>query len=139
MGSAAVSAETVVLEGRAFNERQMTSTGVVRRATGEVVTDPDTLVESPSWAVVYEGRCNITFPKTQPGTAEVPGGVVVRQDAILSLPVDALGSGDVDVNDVWECTGNPMDAALVGVQARVAGVHRQTYATARRFPVEVVS
>jgi hypothetical protein len=132
-----VSAESVILQGRTFNEALMASTGVVRRKTGATTTDPVTYVESPVWAVIFTGPGKLRFPEARPGDANIPGAVLSDQRPILSLPVS--GTETVTTGDVWECTANPLDTALVGKKVRIDGVHAQTAATARRFPVVEVS
>ena len=115
----------------------MTTLGIIQRDTGATTQDPVTLEETPVFETVYTGKCKLKFPGMQPAEVSVPGMVVVEQDAILSLPVD--GSGGVKVDDIWTCTENVLDPSLVGVSLRIAGMHHQTSATARRFPVREVS
>ena len=133
-----VSAESVILQGRAFTELLMTSTGVIRRGTGVYEEDPVTHADVEVTTVVYDGECKFKAASTQPGRSDIPGVVVVDQSATLSLPIGAAGAGAVRLNDVWECTSNPMDPSKVGQKARITGAHSQTYATAHRYPVEEV-
>jgi len=123
---------------RAQAESMMVSAGVVRRATGETVEDPNTGEQTPVYAIVYTGMGRYKAANVQAGRAEIPGAIVVDQSATLSLPVGASGAGDVRLNDIWECTANPFDASLIGRKMRITGVHSQTYATAHRYPVEEV-
>ncbi len=117
----------------------MTASGIIRRQTG-VTTDPDTYVEEPVYATIYAGKCRLRIVKSiQGGEGAIPGSVAVKDELILSIPVEAAGSGDVRPNDVWECTANPLDPSVVGLRMRIAGVHHGTFQTARRFPVEEVS
>ena len=130
---------TAALPGlRAAAESMMISEGIVRRATGQVVRDPDTLVETPEYAVVYEGKCRFKAASTQAGRSAIPGAVAVDQGATLSLPIGVVGAGDVRLDDLWECTANPLDPSKIGKKARIAGEHSQTFATAHRYPVEEV-
>ena len=115
----------------------MTTLGIIQRDTGATTTDPITYEETPVLATVYTGKCKVKFPDMQPAEVSVPGMVVVEQDAILSLPIE--GSGGVPADAIWTCTENVLDPSLVGVKLRVAGVHHQTSATARRFPVREAS
>lgn len=123
---------------RAQAESMMVSAGVVRRKTGAMVEDPDTLEQVPEMIAIYTGVGRYKAANTQAGRSEIPGAIVVDQSATLSLPVGAPGVGDVRLNDIWECTANPFDASLIGKKVRVTGVHSQTHATAHRFPVEEV-
>lgn len=131
-----MTAESVIQQGRTFTEGLMTSAGVIRRSNGTTVTDPDTLIETPGYDTIYTGPCKLRIPTGTPSDRTTPGIVISEQEAILSLPITAGGSGDVTTGDIWECTANPMDPALIGRTMRIAGIHTQTYATARRFPVE---
>ena len=125
--------------GRLHAETLMTSVGTIKRQTG-TTTDPVTLVEVPVYGTtVYSGKCRIKFPKGDPSTVAIPGTVATVQTPEVHIPVEAAGSGDVKVNDVFECTVNPLDTSLVGVRFRIAGLHMGTYMTARRFPVEQVN
>lgn len=133
-------AGAAIRRGRVQAERLMLTEGIIRRATGAMTTDPVTLEEVPVMATIYAGKCKTRMPgATSPGTSQIPGQSIVKDESILSLPIGAPGSGDVRTNDVWECTANPLDPSLVGVKLRIAGVHHQTFATAHRFPVEEVS
>lgn len=118
----------------------MLTEGVVRRATGNKITDPDTYEEVDEFAVIYSGRCKVRMPvATDPNTGVIPGQVAVKDKLFLSLPIGADGAADLAVDDVWECTANPTDPSLVGAKLRVMGGHHQTFATAHRYPVEEVS
>lgn len=127
----------MVLQGRSFNEALMVSTGFVRRKTGAVATDPVTLEEVPVYSTVFTGPGKIRFAEVRSSDAAIPGVVLADQRPILSLPI--VGTESVTTGDEWVCTANPLDAALVGSVFRVDGLHAQTAATARRFPVVEVS
>lgn len=114
----------------------MLSTCTVNSA-GEPVWDEATGDYVPSGTTVYEGPCKLRFPSTVLRESDVQSQFVVEQEPMLALPV--VGSELVSVGDVVTITANPFDAAMVGLKLRVAGVHTQTFATARRFPVELVS
>lgn len=129
-----MSADSVALQGRQLAESQMTSAGIVYRANGGFTTDPVTLEETPTYDTIYTGACRLRFTANTPRTGEVPGVVVTDQSATLSFPV--LGSEGITTGDIWQCTANPLDPALVGRRLRIAGIHSMTHATARRFPVE---
>lgn len=124
---------------RAEAEAMMVTQCRVERATGERVMNPVTYEYEDEMLTVYEGKCRVRFPANRILTGQVPGMVVTKQDVIASLPVDAPGSGDVTTNDVWVCTKNDPDPAMVGKRLRIAGVHYATDATARRFPMEEIS
>jgi hypothetical protein len=121
--------------GRVQAESLMTSTGVVRRQTG-TAEDPVTYETVPVWETIYTGKARLKMGVAT-GMGAIPGAVIIETSATLSLPVE--GSGSVLPNDVWEFSTNPLDTSLVGRQLRVTAGSAQTYATARRFPVEWVS
>jgi len=113
--------------------------GVIRRQTGASVTDPITLQETPVLVTIYTGPGKVRQGEASPQVSSVPGAQIIDQRAILSLPLGAVGSGDVRADDVWEFTANPLDVSRVGRKLRIAGVVAGTYVTARRFPVVEVS
>lgn len=114
----------------------MSSACIVRRATGDAI-DHNTGIDTPTYAVIYTGKCRLRFDFARVTEVQAAGQTVSDQRPVLSLPV--LTSGDVLTNDVAEITANPLDPSLVGKKFRIAGVHAQSQATARRFPVEVSS
>ena len=130
---------TAALPGlRAAAESMMISEGIIRRDTGEKTMDPSTLEETAVLETVYTGKCRFKSAATQAGRSAIPGAISVDQGATLSLPIGEPGAGDVRLDDVWECTANPLDPSKVGKKARITGGHSQTFATARRYPVEEV-
>lgn len=109
------------------------------RITGgtETVFDEDTFEYVTVEAVSYEGPCRLRFAATAVQTVEAAGQMLIAQRATLSVPVDT--SGDVFEGHVVTITDCVNDPALVGRKFRVEGGHHQTFATARRFPLEEVS
>jgi hypothetical protein len=133
-----VSRDSTILAGRRFNESLQTSACTITRK-GDKVLNETTGEYEYEFATIYSGQCKIKFGATEAHTVDAQGQILTEQTAILSLPVDEPGSVDVTTDDVAELTVNPLDPALVGKTFRVTGLHTQTAATARRFPVEVVS
>lgn len=118
----------------------MTATGDITRGNGTFATDPATLEEVENRDIIYSGKCRLRIVRSSiDSEGAIPGAVAIKDELILSIPVDATGSGDVLPNDQWECTANPLDTSVVGLTLRIAGVHYGTYMTARRFPVEAVN
>ena len=82
-----------------------------------------------------------------PGRLVVRSGVVRDVDAqsqLLAvqsprLDVPVAGTGGVKNGDLFEVTASDTDSSLVGLSGVVAGMFPQSYSTARRLPVEVVS
>jgi len=87
--------------------------------------------------LVWEGKCRLRTVSSVTSDVDAASQLLVTQSAILFLPVD--GTGDVHVNDVVTFTTASADAALATVRVRVAGLHFDSDATARRLPVEMVS
>ena len=144
MGAVAVSAESVIVTGRRFQESQFVSSCIIRRQVGEVFNE--TIGEyEPVWDVVYSdadsddvgGPCLLKFGSPSVREVDAQSQQLVRQQPVLKLPVDT--SAGVRVDDVAELTSNPLDPQRVGLKVRVSGDHVGTLTTARRFPVEVVS
>lgn len=114
----------------------MTDTFTVSRATGDTTTDPDTLVETPEYATVLtDVKGRFQSSNVQPRDAETPG--VTAAESALSWHTSVATVG-VLTGDVVECTA-AVDPELVGLRVRVAGPFVKSAATARRFPVELVS
>lgn len=131
-------AESATRMGRMHAERLMTSECVIGdEVPGTVLNEEtgeyDVEIVDPS----YEGPCKIRFVSTVVSEVDAQSQLLVEQDAILSLPVD--GSEQVRVQQVCRITANSLDAGMVGKRFRVTGDHTQTFATARRFPVQLVS
>jgi hypothetical protein len=85
----------------------------------------------------YSGTFKLRSASGAVSARDIAGQQVAVQDVVLSLDVDS--SGSVTEDDVVVITKAPRDPALVGLELRIAGIHPVTDATARRFPVEVIS
>lgn len=128
---------TAALPGlRAHAESLMVSTCTITRG-GTDVWNEETGAYDSTAETVYTGPCRVRFPSTVVRETDAQNQFAVEQEPVLSLPV--VGSELVTVDDVVTITANPFDTAMVGLTLRIAGVHTQTQATARRFPVEVTS
>lgn len=126
-------ASGIIQMGRVQAEALMESTCVIAR-NGVVTTDPATGVDSPATSTIYTGVCRLRFPDARANDVAAADQALGVQVPILSIPVEATGSGLVRVDDVATVS---IDG--VTVVARIAGIHTQTHQTARRFPVEVTS
>lgn len=129
-----MTAKQATLAGRREAEQLMTTSCTIKRATGEMVTDPVTLEEGPVYATVYSGKCKVRLKANAVKDAVIPGAVLAVQALELSLPVTT--SATVTTGDVVTVTANPLDAALIGKTFTIKGQQAQTYATARRFEIE---
>lgn len=132
-----MSAESVILQGRAFNEALMTSACTITRGDATPVLNETTGHYDVTSTTIYTGPCKIRFVSTVVSEADAQAQLLVEQNAILSLPI--VGSETVDVDDLATITSSYMDGALVGKVFRITGIHAQSFATARRLTVEIIS
>lgn len=131
-----MSADSAVLAGRQLSERNMTSSCTIHRRTGFTV-NPSTGVETPTWSVIYTGKCRLRYPFVRPQQALADGQQLARQRGILSLPI--VGSESVQTDDVATIDVNPLDSGVIGQTFRVEGPFTETHATSRRLAVEAVT
>ena len=128
--------EQHVLAGRREAEKLMTTQCTVTR-NGDPVFNEETGQYDTTVITIYAGPGRIRRPGASVRTASAAGQTITVQDLILSLPVAT--SADVTVNDMVTVTANPLDPGLIGVPFTVRGVHDESTATARRFPIERTS
>lgn len=135
-----MSRESVILAGRRFSEEAFTATCTVKRDTGTTTTDPVTYEDVPVYAVVYTNlQCKIKDASTRPQQAQVPGQTVVKTSPEWHVPMSTTGVLTNDIVTIEAVDPVTGDLDLVGRTFRVTGPFVQSYATARRFPVEDVS
>jgi hypothetical protein len=123
--------------GRSLAEGLMTDTvRIFRRADigmvdedGEPVFDDTDLFAGPGRLVLRSGA-SVSHVDSQSQLLSV-------QSPRLDVPI--VGTGGVRNGDRFEITASLTDSGLVGLTGVVAGMFPQTYATARRLPVEVAS
>lgn len=132
-----MSAESVIYQGRAFEERQMTDACEVGTLSPGDVLNEETGEYEPVFTAVYTGACRFKASDTQVGEIDAGGQLLVEQDAVLKLPV--LTSTAVRKDMQVRITASLTDPGLVGVTARIKGPFVSSYTTARRFPVEVTT
>lgn len=130
-------AEGATRLGRKQAEALMTSTCTIRSKTSVLNTATGALVDT--FTDVYSGVCRLRVRTEQVNITESAGQQVSVQRMELSIPVDGSGASAVGDGLVATIDTNPLDASMVGVKFQIVGTHFQTYATARRFPVEVTT
>lgn len=111
-------------------------TFTVYRKTGAMVTDPETLVESPQFATILTGvKGKLQAGSAQANDAEIPGQKVIETSLFWHTSINTLG---VLADDEVLCTaaGPISDPEIVGSRVRITGPFVKSLATARRFPVE---
>lgn len=129
-------ARAALARGRRQAERLMIDQCIIRRRTGEVVTDPETGEVTPVLTTIYEGKCKVQSKDSataSPEAGEHAYTVVSRQ---VHIPVNAA---EVKDNDVAEITASAVNAFTVGKQYVVRGFTPDTYDTAARLPVKEVT
>jgi hypothetical protein len=106
----------------------------IRRQTG-IATDPDTGTVTPTYEVVYSGKCKVqTFTNRE---LVKSGGLheFIEQRYEVDIPVSAVG---VLVNDEITLDVATYDADLGGRRYRVVGLMNKSLGTARRLGVEEI-
>lgn len=122
--------------GRRYAEARMASTCVITRvsngAWNETILDYADIE-----AAVYTGRCRLKFAANRVLSRDAEGQILAAQELLLFLPV--TGTGGILPDDIVRITDGGPDPALTGVTLRVTGLFPQTFATARRLPVEALT
>lgn len=126
----------VMLEGRRVAEARLTDgcrirTGASGRQWNESTKDYD---DAPAATYSYTGPCLIKASGNTPRMVDAAGQTVILQQPEIHLPF--LSSSEVRPGHVVEILASATDPGLPGREFRITGPFNQTYATARRFPVE---
>lgn len=100
---------------------------------GEVVTDPETGAVTPSYTLVYEGRCKVQQTMAQSRSAEAGGAVFTVLDTRLDIPI---GAGPVAPGDRASMLTGVYNPALVGNVYRITEPFEKSIQTAQRLRVE---
>lgn len=129
-------ADGAISFGRRQAEALMTSACTITRVTGRVL-DESTGQYADTTSTIYSGKCELRFDSAVLNEVDGQARIATEQAPLLKLPVD--GSAGVKVGDSGALTAHPLDAGMVGLKFRVAGVHSKTRATSRRLPLEVLS
>jgi hypothetical protein len=124
---------------RAAAESKMVDTCTIVAITTTGDPDPATSLPAEQRTTIYAGKCEYRAADTQARSVDSAGRQLVQQGATLKLPVDAPGSAAVRVGHVATISLATNDPTADPVVVTVSGTHQQTYATARRLPVEVTS
>lgn len=131
-----MSRDSIIAAGRIFIEAGMESTCVITRETLGVV-DPATGLETSTVDTIYTGECHLRFPFVRPEQSVAEGQTIARDRGVLSLPIIGDSSA-VRANDTAVIAIGALDPSKT-ITARIETPFTQTLATARRFPVEVLS
>ena len=123
-----------LLTARRRLESRMTDTvRVTRTAPGPF--DPDTGTYPDVEETIYEGPARLKLASSVVRDVAAQGQNRAEQAPRLDFPVAT--SAAIRPGDVAEIIASVEDPESVGVTATISGVFYQTFATARRFPVEV--
>lgn len=125
-------------ELRAQAESIMSSRVVVRRKSGQV-RDPATGTYVPTWTTIYTGKARLRMPTTQARETDQSGQRVVESAPTLSLPIGDVNAALVELDDVVEVIEHTPDPLVTGTRLRVVEGTDQTWSTARRFSVEIIT
>jgi len=127
-----MSRTTALARGRAMAEQSMADTCVIRRRTGET-TDDLTGAVTPTYSVVYSGKCRIQ-QRIDGQRVEAGEASTVVQRRELQLPV-ATSTGVLhgDEATITACVNDP---ALAGRMFVLRDEHSKSEATARRMTCE---
>lgn len=124
---------------RAAAESKMVDSCMIVEVTTSGDPDPATSLPAEKRTTIYAGRCEYRAADTQARSVDSGGRQLVQQGATLKIPVDAPGSAAVRVGHIATVILATNDPTADPVVVTVTGTHQQTYATARRLPVEVTS
>ena len=118
------------LMGQRLAESLMVDTVLIRRKSGDPVVNQETGALEQTYTTVYEGVCRLVQRSAAARDVDVQSQLLAVQSPELHVPASVSG---VLPDDVFELlTGD--DAGVSGV---VAGVHVQSFKTARRIPVTI--
>lgn len=124
---------------RAAAESKMVDSCTIVHVEESGDPDPATALPTTTRTTIYAGKCEYRAADTQARSMSSGGRQLVQQGAVLKIPVDAPGSADIRVGDEATITLATNDPSTRPLVVAVSGTHAQTYATARRLPVEVTS
>ncbi len=132
-------AARMLIRGRRLAESLMISSGIVTRANpdAEPVIDEETGNYEQPRTTVYAGKLKVSFPVGAVRDVDAQSQFLIEQGTRVDLPI--VGSEGVRPGDRVQVTAHPLDSGRVGTLLTLTGDFEQSYATARRFPAELVS
>ena len=130
-----MSRASVLARGRAAAEAGMADTCTIRRVAGET-TDDFSGVITPSYTVIYTGKCRVKQTVALPETHDAGEDYVTLSRMQLQVPVAAVGA---QVGDEATITTSVNDPDLAGKVLLIRGVAQGSEITARRFEVTEVT
>lgn len=127
-----MSASSVLLRGRAAAEALMADTCTIRRVTSSS-TDPDTGVRTPTYTVIYTGRCKLQQRSAAASPTDVGEAELLASQLELHVPVSATG---IRADDIATMNTSVLDPDLPAQVLTIRGEAHKSYPTARRLAVE---
>lgn len=131
-----MSRESTLEQGRAIAAAMMEAACTIDRKVKGALNETTLQYDNTS-EQIYSGPCRTRFVASIVRESDVQGQSLARQEGVLSVPIP--GSGDIRPDDVATITANALDPEQVGQRFIIRGIHEQTFSTARRFPIELVS
>lgn len=122
-----MSRTSVLARAQAAAERRMFDACTIRRITG-AVADPDTGRETPTYTVLYTGKCRIQQATAQAQREDVGEDHQLLLRLEVQLPTSVTG---LQVGDQVTVTSS-LDADLVGRTFRAHDLAHKTEVSARR-------
>jgi hypothetical protein len=86
--------------------------------------------------LVHTGPCRLKLSNVQVHEIDAQSQPLIELTSTVSFPVAA--DTVFPKNFTVKITASETDPALAGTEVRITGPHKQTYATARRYPCEEV-
>lgn len=125
----------VLPELRAQAASLRTAACTITRPSTDGTFDPETGTTTYPETTIYEGECRLRAPSLADRETFSGEHEFTLQDAVLSLPIEAVG---LKTNDLVTVTASAMDPDLIGRQYTLIAVHRGSQITARRCVVREV-
>lgn len=107
----------------------------ITRPSADGVFDPATGTTTYPQTTIYDGECRLRAPSLADRETFSGEHEFTLQDAVLSLPIEAVG---LKTNDTVTVTASELDPDLVDRVYTLIAVHRGSQITARRCVVREV-
>lgn len=125
-----------VTAGRLAAQQLMTDECTISRPDPDGTFDPATGLTSYTPTDLYMAqKCRLRAPSLADRETFSGEHEFTLQDAVLSLPIEAVG---LKTNDLVTVTASALDPDLIGRQYTLIAVHRGSQITARRCVVREV-
>jgi uncharacterized protein (DUF2237 family) len=123
-----VSIEGALARGRAAAEAIMVDSCTIRRRTG-TTTDLSTGEVTPTYSVLYTGKCRVQSSGNWGEARDVGEAALVLLTLQVQLPIAVVG---LEKGDEITIDASVHDPDLVGRVVRIRDLHHKSHATSRR-------